>query len=151
MKVIDLLTPERVFWRLNCQSKKKCLESIANLLSEQVTNLDSGDVFNALIAREKLGSTGLGHGVAIPHCHLPDLDQAYAMLITLESPIDFDAIDNRPIDILFALIVPDGQEQHHLDLLASIVETMGQQTIRETLRKSPDQLSLYKAFCSTGK
>jgi len=98
-------------------SKKKVLELISDLAAAQYPTLSSQEIFESLVAREKMGSTGIGNGIAIPHGRLTDITQPIAILIKCEEPIAFDAIDKQPVDILFALLVPADQCQQHLSTL----------------------------------
>ena len=100
MQLEDILTLERCHSRLAGVSKKRILTIISELLAETTTSLEAGNIFNALMAREQLGSTGLGNGIAIPHCRVPMCEDIMGMLITLEEPIDFDAIDAACILVL---------------------------------------------------
>ncbi|NVK32799.1 MAG: PTS sugar transporter subunit IIA [Gammaproteobacteria bacterium] len=113
--------------RADCTSKKRCLEHIAEIISGY-TSLDEHPLFNALTERERMGSTGLGHGVAIPHARIGDLEKPIIVWMTLEKGIDFDSIDDQAVDVLVALLVPDGETQMHLNTLArlaSVFQTDG--------------------------
>ncbi|MGY8862317.1 MAG: PTS sugar transporter subunit IIA, partial [Pseudomonadales bacterium] len=99
MNISDILTPERTFADLKCASKKRTLESISHWLGDQMSEFDGKELFNALINREKLGSTGFGDGIAIPHCRLDSCTQVTGALIRLAKAVDFDAIDAQPVDL----------------------------------------------------
>lgn len=142
MKISELLNEDSILFKSDCHSKKRVLETAATQLGEKLDTLDENQLFSALIARERLGSTGLGNGIAIPHCHIDGIHQAMSLLITLEEPIDFDAIDSKPVDILFVLVVPDGQEQQHLDTLAAIVECFSNSTLLNKLRAAESSEAL---------
>lgn len=134
MTISELISADGILCKSDCHSKKRALETAATELAKQFNTLNENQLFSALIARERLGSTGLGNGIAIPHCHIDGINQAVALLVTLDTPIDFDAIDGKPVDVLFVLVVPDGQEQKHLDTLAAIVECFSNSALLEQLR-----------------
>ncbi|WP_151702960.1 PTS sugar transporter subunit IIA [Nitrincola alkalilacustris] len=146
MHISELLTESRTLCHMDAASKKRVLELASDTLADQVEGLETEDIFSGLLNRERLGSTGIGDGVAIPHCRLPGCEQALALLITLEQPIDFDAIDNRPVDLLCCLLVPENEAAQHLQTLASIAELFSNSDVRETLRNCTDSHSLYKAL-----
>ncbi len=141
----DILSPARS--RVNVQggSKKRVLELIAQLFAEDQPSLDSNQLFNSLIAREKLGSTGFGNGIAIPHCRLSGCDQPLGAILHLENPVDFDAIDGAPVDLLFVLLVPDAATDEHLVLLRQIASLFDNEPLRERLRQASDNQALYEA------
>ncbi|BCV38198.1 MULTISPECIES: PTS IIA-like nitrogen regulatory protein PtsN [Shewanella] len=127
-------------------SKKKVLELISDLASAQYPTLSSQAIFESLLAREKMGSTGIGNGIAIPHGRLPDITEPIAVLVKCEEPIAFDAIDNQPVDILFALLVPADQCQQHLSTLSAMAEKLSDKAILKQLRKSRDETELYQVI-----
>ena len=124
MNIKSLLSSDCVLFQHQCASKKRLLETIASHLCDHNTNLDPSNVFSALIARERLGSTGLGKGIAIPHCRIAACTQTVGVLVTLATPIDFSAIDNEPVDIIFVLVVPEDGHKDHLKTLATLAETL---------------------------
>lgn len=136
MDIASLLSPELVLCQHTSSSKKRILEEISEHLGEQFPNMNANTIFSALISREKLGSTGIGNGIAIPHCRIPECNQTIAMLMTLEKSIDFDAIDNEPVDIIFVLLVPEGANDNHLKTLAKIAETFSDEAILESIRNA---------------
>ena len=144
MNISDILTPERTFADLKCASKKRTLESISNWLGDQMSEFDGKELFNALINREKLGSTGFGDGIAIPHCRLDSCTQVTGALIRLAKAVDFDAIDAQPVDLLFVLLVPLEATDEHLQILATLARSFGQPEFRERLRKATDAEAMYK-------
>ena len=139
-----ILTPGRSLVNVPGGSKKKALEQIANLISSQVPELEMQDVFEALIAREKLGSTGFGNGIAIPHCRLEGCDTPVSALLHLEKPIDFDAIDGAPVDLLFVLLVPQAATDAHLELLRQIASMLDRKEVRDKLRSASSNEALYQ-------
>ena len=144
MNISDILTPERTFADLKCASKKRTLESISHWLGDQMSEFDGKELFNALINREKLGSTGFGNGIAIPHCRLDSCTQVTGALIRLAKAVDFDAIDAQPVDLLFVLLVPLEATDEHLQILATLAGSFGQPEFRECLRKATDAEAMYK-------
>ena len=144
----QLLTPERTACQVPGLSKKRLFETLARVISDDQPSLSYELVFDQLLAREKLGSTGLGNGIAIPHCRVGNCDQPIGCLITLAEPIDCDAPDNRPVDLVFALLVPDGEHQQHLDTLAGIARLFSQAGFCAQLRAAGDTESLFRAATS---
>ncbi|NVL44932.1 PTS IIA-like nitrogen regulatory protein PtsN [Pseudomonas syringae pv. actinidiae] len=125
-------------------SKKRVLEEIANLIGREVPGMDSDTVFASLVAREKLGSTGFGNGIAIPHCRLAGCDEPVSAVIHLATPIDFDAIDGAPVDLLFVLLVPQAATDAHLELLRQIASMLDRADVRERLRSAKSGEALYQ-------
>lgn len=126
-------------------SKKRALELLANLIAEDIPALDANDIFSSLISREKLGSTGLGAGVAIPHCRIPNCTGTIGALLKLDEAIDYEAIDDQPVDILFALLVPEEAHDDHLQTLAGLAERFNQPKYLQTLRQADSDEALYAA------
>ncbi|MGI2169682.1 PTS IIA-like nitrogen regulatory protein PtsN [Shewanella sp. MF05960] len=127
-------------------SKKKVLELISDLVAAQYPTLSSQEVFESLIAREKMGSTGIGNGIAIPHGRLTTIDHPIAIFVKCEEPISFDAIDKQPVDILFALLVPADQCQQHLSTLSSMAQKLSDKQVLKQLRKIHDSTELYQVI-----
>lgn len=140
----DLLTTKRTLCHAVCNSKKRSLEVLAELIAESAENLKAEELFEQLIARERLGSTGIGHGIAIPHCRFKSLDNTVGALITLENPIDFDAVDSAPVDIIFAMLVPEEGANQHLQTLAQLAEKLQSHQFVNALRKASSQDELFK-------
>lgn len=144
MDIASILPPNCILFNQRYTSKKRILEAVTSHLCDQYSFLDSNNVFSALIARERLGSTGIGLGIAMPHCRISDCDKALGLLVTLNQAVDFDAIDNKPVDIVFVLIVPDGKEQDHLKTLATIAEVFSREEIQKAMRGAESSEALYK-------
>jgi len=144
IRLETILTPGRSLVNVPGGSKKKALEQIANLISSQVPELEMQDVFEALIAREKLGSTGFGNGIAIPHCRLKGCETPVSALLHLDAPIDFDAIDGAPVDLLFVLLVPQAATDAHLELLRQIASMLDRKDVRDQLRSASSNEALYR-------
>ena len=140
----NILTPGRSLVNVPGGSKKKALEQIANLISREVPDLEQQDVFEALIAREKLGSTGFGNGIAIPHCRLKACSTPVSAVLHLKKPVDFDAIDGAPVDLLFVLLVPEAATDAHLELLRQIASMLDRKDVREKLREASSNEALYQ-------
>ncbi|MDX1625931.1 MAG: PTS sugar transporter subunit IIA [Wenzhouxiangellaceae bacterium] len=145
MEPADLLTNDRVVVDRTFSSKKSLLECAAELLSVGPEAASSRDIFQALCQRERLGSTGLGHGVAIPHCRV-EQSGATGALIRLARPIDFDSPDGERVDLFFALSVPADCSESHLKLLSSIAGHFGDETQRKRLREAQDSESLIRVL-----
>ena len=106
---------------------------------------------DALLAREKLGSTGLGKGVAIPHCRIKELDKIYVAMLKLEDGVDFEASDEAPVTFLFCMVVPDDAEDDHLKLLANLAELLDNDTVRQSIEKCEDSRCIYQLLCQHPK
>jgi len=137
IELSDLLSAQRLHCKCDIKSKKKALQTVAELLGCTLEDeeLSEMDFLDALIAREKLGSTGLGHGVAIPHGRIKGLDQPFASLITLDQGIDYEAPDNEKVDIVMGLVVPEHCNDEHLQILASLASVFSSDTFRTALRE----------------
>ncbi len=146
MGIADLLTLERVVGDASVTSKKRALELLSSLLADVEPELSESEIFNGLIARERLGSTGLGHGVAIPHGRFKHLTSAYGAVIKLNQGVDFDAVDGEPVSLVFALMVPEASTEEHLALLASLAELFRDEEMREKLFQAPSTEALMQLF-----
>ena len=144
IRLETILTPGRSLVNVPGGSKKRALEQIANLIGREVPELDTQAVYEALIAREKLGSTGFGNGIAIPHCRLKGCETPVSALLHLEAPIDFDAIDGAPVDLLFVLLVPQAATDAHLELLRQIASMLDRKEVRDRLRSASSNEALYQ-------
>ena len=145
MDIKQILTPSRTFAGLHCSSKKRCLERISQLVAGQFDYLDSQTLFTALLNREKLGNTSLGHGIAIPHCRLPGCKQVVGVLVKLEQGIDYDAIDKIKVDLLFVLLVSTDATSEHLQVLSMLAENFSRAEYRQGLRNAQNHQQLYQA------
>ena len=144
IRLETILTPGRSLVNVPGGSKKRALEQIANLIGREVPELDTQAVYEALIAREKLGSTGFGNGIAIPHCRLQGCESPVSALLHLDAPIDFDAIDGAPVDLLFVLLVPQAATDAHLELLRQIASMLDRKEVRDILRSASSNEALYQ-------
>jgi PTS system nitrogen regulatory IIA component len=148
MRIADLVIPERVRLEGGITSKKRALEILGTLLADDAepgSSLPANLVFDALSAREKLGSTGLGHGVAIPHGRMSDTDAARVAVLRLQESVDFEAIDHEPVDILIGLVVPEAATGEHLELLAELARALSQPANIAAIRRAPDAQALHQA------
>ncbi|MFT5709958.1 MAG: PTS system nitrogen regulatory IIA component [Halioglobus sp.] len=139
----DILTLGRTVCKAPGVSQKKLFETAAHVISDDKKSLSYELIFSSLLAREKLGSTGLGKGIAIPHCRVNKCDQAIGTLVTLQEPINFDAPDDQAVDILFILLVPEEAQQQHLDILAGIARLFSQDDFCSQLRSASNAQELY--------
>ncbi|MEH6470878.1 MAG: PTS IIA-like nitrogen regulatory protein PtsN [Halopseudomonas sp.] len=144
MLIDETLVRERCFYGVPGNSKKRVLEQASELIAEHSQDLDAEEIFAGLIGRERLGSTGIGEGIAIPHCRLENCTQTTGSLIRLKEPIDFDAIDGQPVDLLFVLLVPTEATEAHLQTLAALAEMFSKADVRERLRSTESAEQLYK-------
>ena len=144
IRLETILTPGRSLVNVPGGSKKRALEQIANLIGREVPELDTQAVYEALIAREKLGSTGFGNGIAIPHCRLQGCEAPVSALLHLDAPIGFDAIDGAPVDLLFVLLVPQAATDAHLELLRQIASMLDRKDVRDKLRSASSNEALYQ-------
>ncbi|WP_422417272.1 PTS IIA-like nitrogen regulatory protein PtsN [Pseudomonas sp. GZD-222] len=144
IRLETILTPGRSLVNAPGGSKKRALQEIATLIDREVPDLEMQDVFEALFAREKLGSTGFGNGIAIPHCRLKGCASPISALIHLDAPIDYDAIDGAPVDLLFVLLVPEAATDAHLELLRQIASMLDRKDVRDRLRAASSSEALYQ-------
>jgi len=142
MEIADLLSIDSIIAKLNANSKKQVLQDLANRAAE-ITGLQERAVFDVLIERERLGTTGVGNGIAIPHGKLSSLDRLYGLFARLERPVDFNAIDERPVDLIFLLLAPELAGADHLKALARVSRLFRDQGICEKLRGTTDPEALF--------
>ena len=144
MRVRDLLTLALTQHVVQASSKTPLLDQVAERVAASCDSLNEQEVFDALVAREKLGSTGIGEGIAIPHCRLGHCQQAVGLLLKLENPIDFDAVDGHPVDLVFVLLVPQDNPEQHLKTLSHLASLFNDDSYRAELRRSTDNPHLYQ-------
>jgi len=136
MNIKDILSPGCVACAVETTSKKRSLEKLADLISQSHPELTGEEIFESLIARERLGSTGIGHGVAIPHGRIETDGKSIAAFMQLENGVDFDAIDGQPVDMVFGLLVPENSTDEHLQILASVATLFSDTERCEQLRQA---------------
>ncbi|GLQ71330.1 PTS IIA-like nitrogen-regulatory protein PtsN [Vibrio sp. vnigr-6D03] len=142
MQLSEVLALDCTKSAVQCTSKKRALEIISEVAATH-TGQNSTELFECMLNREKMGSTGIGNGIAIPHGRMMDSDQAVAVLLQCQAPIEFDAIDNRPVDLLFALLVPDAQCKTHLKTLSAMAERLNDKSTLKSLRNAQSDQELY--------
>ncbi|MBC7193584.1 PTS IIA-like nitrogen regulatory protein PtsN [Marinobacter sp.] len=148
LTIDNILTRDLTLCRQPASSKKRVLEFIAEQIHRHDPALDDTRTFNNLVSRERLGSTGIGQGIAIPHCRLEGLNHVVGVLVTLEEGVSFDAIDNQPVDLVFALVVPKEATSEHLELLSQLAEKFNDRSFCDRLRQCTDADELYREMTS---
>ena len=143
MNLKDLVSPDSVICNANVVSKKRALELLANLLARQTEANKSFDIFQLLTEREKLGSTSLGHGIALPHARTDLCKQAIGVFIRTKNGIDFDSPDQQPTDLLFALMVPEHYTDEHLNILAGLAGMFNDEDFCQSLRSADSDTELH--------
>ncbi|MGM0430019.1 MAG: PTS IIA-like nitrogen regulatory protein PtsN [Pseudomonadota bacterium] len=151
MQLSELLSPDCTKCAVEGASKKRLLETISQIVAPKLSGITRHDIFESLLNRERLGSTGIGLGIAIPHGRLPNANQPVAVLLTLDEPIEFDSIDNQPVDIIFALLVPESEHENHLQTLASVARRMNDKDCTRALRQADSDKALYQLFVGEGE
>lgn len=149
MDLQPLVTVARVACDRRVSSKKRALERLSSLLAAG-TSCAPELVFDSLVARERLGSTGLGHGVALPHARLPQISEPLGALLRTTEGVDFDALDGQPVTLMFGLVVPEELTQTHLEILAQLAERFRDETFCAALRDSDSRETLYQVLCGSG-
>lgn len=142
MEIADLLSPDAVVAHLKAANKKQVLQEMAHR-SGQLTRLPERRIFETLLEREKLGSTGMGQGIAIPHGRVPGIQKMTGLFAQLDHPIDFDAMDDQPVDLVFLLLAPEDAGADHLKALARVSRLLRNQAVCEKLRGAPQAATLY--------
>jgi len=142
MEIADLLTPDAVMAHMKAASKKQVLQELAQRAA-QVTKLPERRIFETLMEREKLGSTGMGQGIAIPHGRVPGVEKMTGLFAQLDQPVDFDAMDDQPVDLVFLLLAPEDAGADHLKALARVSRLLRNQAVCEKLRAAPQPATLY--------
>ena len=142
MQLSEVLSLDCTKSAVQCSSKKRALEIISEIAALH-TGQNATELFECMLSREKMGSTGIGNGIAIPHARMSDSENAVAVLLQCEEPIEFDSIDNRPVDLLFALLVPEDQCKEHLKTLACMAERLNDKQLLKQLRNAASDQELY--------
>ena len=148
MNLKDLISPDSVVCNADVVSKKRALELLADLLAGQVKTDRSFDIFQLLTEREKLGSTSLGHGIALPHARTNLCDHAIGVFIRTKNGIDFDSPDRQPTDLLFALMVPEHYTDEHLNILAELAGMFNDENFCQNLRSADNNAELHRRLTS---
>ena len=148
MEISDLITPASIFSKLPATSKKQALQELAKRASD-ISELNERVIFDALIERERLGTTGVGNGIAIPHGKLAGLDRLHGLFARLDKAIEFDSIDEQPVDLIFLLLAPECAGADHLKALARVSRLLRDRSTCEKLRGSEDPDALYALLIET--
>jgi nitrogen PTS system EIIA component len=148
MELVDLIEPRDVLVDCAVASKAELLRILAGLASER-TGVDSNAILGLLVNRERLGSTGMGNGVAIPHANAPELMTPLVLLVRLTHPIDFEAIDDMPVDIVFMALSPALRGASHLNILACIARSARSESWLKAVRQAPSSAALHKLLAGT--
>lgn len=143
MTLQDILTLDCTQCAVPASSKKRILEQICLIAAEKMGNCSASELLESILNREKMGSTGIGNGIAIPHGRLNNTDKAMAVLLTTEKAIDFDAIDNKSVDIFICLFVPKNSTQEHLNTLQSIAQLFSNRKTAKQARKCTNNQELF--------
>ena len=141
----NLLPAENILLDLEASSKKRVFEQ-AGLIFENHQGIARSSVFDSLFAREKLGSTGLGQGIAIPHGRIKGLKQAAGAFLRLSTPVPFDSPDGRPVNLLFILLVPEQATEEHLQILSELAQRFSERPFRDKLMAAPDAAAIVALF-----
>lgn len=142
MDLCDLISPDAVIANLKVANKKQALQELANKAA-RITGVNERVIFETLMERERLGTTGVGAGIAIPHGKLTGLNRLYGVFARLEEPVPFDSIDEQPVDLIFLLLAPEGAGADHLKALARVSRLMRNAGMVEKLRGCADREALY--------
>jgi PTS system nitrogen regulatory IIA component len=145
MKLSDLLTSDAILPSLHAQSKKQVLQEVC-AAAARLTLRTEREIFDTLLQRERLGSTGVGQGVAIPHGKLRGLDRLVGVFARLTRPVDFDSLDDQPVDLVFVLLAPEGAGADHLKALARIARILRDPAMAQKLRTAQDASGIYSVL-----
>ncbi|BAF86342.1 PTS IIA-like nitrogen-regulatory protein [Azorhizobium caulinodans ORS 571] len=148
MPLADLVAREAVFPSLRASSKKQALQELAQHAAT-LLGRDAREIFETLLQRERLGSTGVGNGIAIPHGKLPKLDKLFGAFARLEKPIDFEALDGEPVDLVFLLLAPEAAGADHLKSLARIARMLRDPATADKLRGTREAADIYALLTTT--
>ena len=146
----QILALERVRSNVPSGSRKRTLQALGEILADADPDLSSQAVFDQLLARERLGSTGLGEGCALPHARVPGLGRTLAAFLRLRKGVDFDAPDHQPVDLVFGLLVPEESTEEHLEILASIARVFSDESVRSSIRSVEEPSRMREILVSRG-
>ena len=146
----QVLSPERVRTDVPAASRKRTLQALGEILADAEPSLSAQAVFDGLVARERLGSTGLGDGCALPHARVRGLGRPIAALLRLRSGVDFDSPDHVPVDLVFGLLVPEESTDEHLEILAATARVLSEERVRSSIRSTDEPARIYATFISNG-
>ncbi|MFT2091867.1 PTS IIA-like nitrogen regulatory protein PtsN [Paraglaciecola sp. 2405UD69-4] len=145
MEIKDILHPDCTLCAVQGASKKRILEHISDIASQHLLEIDQATILSCLMCREKMGSTGIGNGIALPHGRLENLEEVIAIVVTSETPINYEAIDNAPVDVFFAILVPTDKASEHLGTLSAIAEKLTNKETLKMMRAATTDEELFKA------
>ena len=148
VEIADLITPRSVIAQLRAASKRQVLQELAKRAAS-ITGVHERAIFDVLSERERLGSTGIGHGIGVPHGKLPGLDRICGVFARLERPIAFDAIDDQPVDLIFVLLAPENAGAEHLKALARVSRLLRDRAVCDKLRGTESPEALYALLTDT--
>lgn len=143
MDIQSILTPDRTHSSLTATSKKKAIEEASRQIARDCEHLDAQEIYECLIGREKIGTTAIGHGIAIPHCRINGCEQIVGSLFRLDEPVDFESFDDEAVRILFVLLVPKDEVQDHLEALAMLATRFENTNYRRRLMEARDDEALF--------
>ena len=144
MQLADIISPERVVSNVQAKSKKRAFETTSGVIASNADiSMGVNDIFDSLIARERLGTTAIGHGIAIPHGRVKESNETIGAFMQLSEGIDCDALDNQAVKLIFAVLVPEKTNEEHLQLLARLAQMFKNSDLREKLMAAPDNQTLY--------
>jgi PTS system nitrogen regulatory IIA component len=144
VEIADIIAPDGIILDLrSCHSKRQVLKELSQQAAAAL-GLDQQHLLDALMERERLGTTGIGHGIAIPHARLPELDRLVGLFARLEQPVDFESLDDQPSDLIFLLLAPDSADADSLKALARISRVLRDPALRQRLRQERDREAVYR-------
>lgn len=147
MLLKDYISEKGVIFATSVSSKKRALELLSESLAQQHPDLTKNKVLDALLAREKLGSTGLGNGIAIPHCRLAEVDNIYTAMLKLNKGVEFESTDGLAVNFLFCMVVPEHAADQQLHLLSGLAELLRNDQVRRSIENCSDARCLYNLLC----
>lgn len=144
MRIPEILSPDRILCNNDISSKKGALETLSKLMASSEPSLTYTEIFDCLNARERLGSTGIGNGIAIPHGRFQHVRHPTAAFLKLGSGVDYDAVDQKPVDLMFSLLVPVDSTDEHLQILSCLAEMFSDTALIEQLRQESSPVKIYE-------
>jgi len=148
MKITEFVTKDRILLSRAITSKKRALELLSECVATAMPGFTAAGIFDCFVTRERLGSTGLGHGVAIPHSRLENVSRPVAAFLKLQEGVDYDAVDREPVDLLCALLVPEKSTDEHLQILAMLAEMFSDQGLCAQLRAATSSTQIYSLLAN---
>ncbi|WP_420935053.1 PTS IIA-like nitrogen regulatory protein PtsN [Alteromonas sp. A081] len=146
MDIKAIVSLDRTECAVQCNSKKRMLEIISDIAAQDNASIDQITVLNSLLSRERMGSTGIGNGIALPHGRLANLEHVMAIIVTCIPAINFDALDEKPVDIFFALLVPEEQTEGHLQTLATVAGKLSDKDTVKAIRRAKTNEDIISAL-----